>query len=226
MAANHGLKVQLTLFDIWSGYTDITGSEQWAAALLTSFKADPRIAFVELQNEIDPTSTAAMAWAQTMLPVVRTDAGLPVTVSVTGWNTAGELGTLISNLGTSQPDFYDIHFYGTPPYMLSSFKTAKAMANGKPLLVGETGYSTDPGNTSWIGAGQSQSMQDQAQAYFYAYVEQAAHQAGLAPAAPWTLNDFTALPGLSSIEQHFGLYRLDGTAKPAVAVIKNAFATA
>jgi hypothetical protein len=146
-----------------------------------------------------------------------------VTVSVTGWNTASELGQLITALGTSQPDFYDIHFYGTPPYMLSTFQAAKQMANGKPLLIGETGYSTDPSNSSWLGASQSTSTQELRQASYYTYVEKAAKDAGLPPAGSWTLNDFPALPNLSGIEQHFGLYRLDGTPKPAVATLDNAF---
>jgi endo-1,4-beta-mannosidase len=225
MAAAHGLKVHLNLFDLWHSYTDLTGSQQWAGQILAPFHADPRISVVELQNEIDPTNTTAMAWASAMLPIIRSDSGLPVTVSVTGWdtNSATALGQLITGLGTSQPDFYDIHFYGIPPHMLSTFQTAKQIAHGTPLLVGETGYSTDPSNTSWIGAGQSVSTQEQAQAYFYAYVEQAAASAGLPKAASWTLNDFPALANLSATEQHFGLYRLDGTEKPAAAILKRYF---
>jgi cellulase (glycosyl hydrolase family 5) len=225
MAAANGLRVQLTLFDVWSDYTDISGGEQWAQAVLAPFRGDPEISFVELQNEIDPTNATEMAWARTMLPVIRTDSQLPVTVSVTGWNTATPLGQLISALGNSQPDFYDLHFYGTQQYMLSTFETAKQMAAAKPLLIGETGYSTDTGNTSIPGIAATVAAHEQEQATYLSQVEQAAQQAGLPPAAPWVLNDFAPVANISATEQHFGLYRLDGSPKPAVAVIKAAFAS-
>jgi peptidoglycan/xylan/chitin deacetylase (PgdA/CDA1 family) len=52
LAARHGLRVQLTLFDWWHDYADVAGSRRWAAALLSRYVGDERIAFVELQNEI------------------------------------------------------------------------------------------------------------------------------------------------------------------------------
>jgi hypothetical protein len=107
--------------------------------------------------------------------------------------------------------------------MQSAFTAAKALAGSTPLLIGETGYSTDPSNTYWVGSGQTTSLQELAQSYFLAYVEQAAKSAGLPPAGVWTLNDFPALGGLSATEQHFGLYRLDGTAKPGAAELKSLF---
>ena len=55
IAARNGLHVQLTLFDWWGAYRDIEGSKQWARAVLEPYVGDPRIAFVELRNEIDTT---------------------------------------------------------------------------------------------------------------------------------------------------------------------------
>jgi Cellulase (glycosyl hydrolase family 5) len=223
MAAANGLRVQLTLFDEWYSYGDITGSEQWAAAVLARFRGDPRIAFVELQNEIHPTNSTAMAWARALLPAVRNDSQAPVTVSVTGWNTATPLAQLIGALGPAQPDLYDLHFYGTPGYMLSTFKAAKQMAGGSPLVIGETGYSTDVNNDSIPGIAPNVAAHEQAQAYYYYCAEVSAHSAGLPPAAPWILSDFPSTLNISASEQHFGLYRLDGSAKPAVSVIRSAF---
>jgi cellulase (glycosyl hydrolase family 5) len=225
MAAAHGLKVQLTLFDVWSDYTDIAGSVVWARDLLTPFRDDPEISFVELQNEINPLNPVAMAWARAMLPVIGADSDLPVTVSVTGWNTAASLAQLILALGASQPDFYDLHFYGTPPFMLSTFQSAKRMAHGQPLLIGETGYSTAAGSGGLLGSQATVADRDQDQATYFADVEQAAHEAGLPPAAPWVLDDFAPAPGLSASAASFGLYSLDGSAKPAAAVVKSAFAS-
>jgi hypothetical protein len=224
IAGTHGLRVHLTLFDLWSSYSDVTGSQQWAGRLLARFRGDHRIVAVELQNELDPTNPGAVAWARAMLPMVRAASGLPVTVSVTSWNTPTPLAQLIAALGASQPDFYDLHFYGTPPYMLPTFRAAKQLAGGRPLLIGETGYSTDPGNTTWLGAIRPVALQEQAQAYYYAHVEQAASKAGLPPVGLWNLNDFVALPRLSEVERHFGIYRLDGSAKPAASVIRAWFA--
>jgi endo-1,4-beta-mannosidase len=224
MAAAHGLKVHLTLFDLFTSYTDITGSEQWASALLSPLHGDSRIAAVELQNEINPTNAQAISWAQTMLPAIRSYSGLPVTVSVTGWDTATPLAQLISALGSVKPDFYDLHVYGNPAFMQSAYLNAKQMAGSTPLIIGETGYSTDPSNTYWIGANQTVAMQEQAQAYYISYAEQTAKSVGLPPVGLWTLNDFpSGLPNVTAVEQHFGLYRLDGTAKPAVATVQSFF---
>lgn len=224
IAAAHGLRVQLSLFDGWNGYGDLAGSEQWAARLLVPLRGDKRIVSVELQNEIDPANPQAMAWARKMLAVIRVDAAEPVTVSVSGWNTAAPLARLVSGLGLSQPDFYDLHFYGTPPYMISTFQKAERIAAGRPLLIGETGYSTASSNRSWLGSPAPVSVQEQAQASYYSDIERAARVAGLPRVGVWNLNDFPALPHVGPIEQNFGLYRLNGTAKPAAAVIRRAFA--
>jgi cellulase (glycosyl hydrolase family 5) len=225
MAQLHGLKVQLTLFDEFTNYSDIAGSEQWAKAILAPYYNDPAIAFVELQNEINPTNATAMSWARTMLPALRTDSGLPVTVSVTGWNSPAELGQLYQALGSSQPDFYDYHFYGVPTSALAIFQQAKLLVNGAPLLIGETGYSTSLLNNSWFTTPLTQAQQNWAQEVFLADVEQAANQAGLPPAGVWTLYDFPGSATLSDQEQHFGLYTTSGVAKPAAAVLQNAFET-
>lgn len=223
IAAAHGLKVHLTLFDLWHDYGDWQGSEQWAAQLLAPFHADPRIACVELQNEIDPGNRDAMAWARTMFPVIRSDSGLPVTVSVTGWNSAAPLARLVSALGPVKPDFYDLHFYGTSAYMVSTFRSAEQIAAGTPLLIGETGYSTDAGYAPWLNTAEKVSAQEQRQAEYIADVERSAAAVGLPPVGIWNLNDFPPMTNVTPTEQHFGLYRLDGSAKPAAATLQSYF---
>ena len=225
IAAAHGLSVHLTLFDSWSSYADIAGSKQWAAAILRPFHADPRVAVVELQNEINPANPTATAWARTMLPAVRADAGVPVTVSVTGWNSAAALASLVPALGSSQPDFYDLHFYGNLPYVASVFSTAEQIAGDKPLFIGETGFSTNP-LQNWPGIAPTVAAYEAAQASFFYEIELTAYNMGLPPAAPWTLYDFAPTPFISPTEQDFGLFRVDGSAKPAVPVIQAAFARA
>ena len=71
IAARNGLRVQVTLFDWWGSYRDIEGSKQWARAMLEPYVGDPRIAFVELRNEIDTTDPDALAWTRVLVPWLR-----------------------------------------------------------------------------------------------------------------------------------------------------------
>jgi hypothetical protein len=226
MAAAHGLRVVLSLFGAWGSYADLTGSEKWAASLLAPYRGDPEVAYVELQNEIDPGNLLAMSWARTMLPHVRVDAQRPVSVSVTGWDSANHLAELIQRLGSNQPDIYDYHFYGPLQHARSIFAAVKHIAAGRPIIIGETGYSTAVSNTSQPGVTPSVSAHEAFQSHFYSVVERTARRADLPPAAPWILSDFPPAPTINSVEQHFGLYRLNGTAKPAAATVRSAFLAA
>ena len=116
IAASHGLTVQLTLFD-WlheNEYADIAGSEQWAHDLLAPYTGDPRIAFVEVRNELDPNDPQAVAWARDLIPYVRDTLldAVPVTISVAGPDPAASVRTLKAALAGAEPDFYTIHYYG------------------------------------------------------------------------------------------------------------------
>ena len=66
-----GLHVQFTLFDWWDEYRDVAGSKRWARAVLARYVGDPRVAFVELKNEIDPADAAALAWTRALVPWLR-----------------------------------------------------------------------------------------------------------------------------------------------------------
>ena len=223
MASAHGLGVELTMAAYWGWYSDIPGSKSWMKAMLTPYANDPRITFVELLNEIDPMNPAAMAWAQAMLPMVRSDAGIPVTVSVTQWNSAAVLAKLKVALGASQPDFYDYHFYGNSYMARGVFQAAKQIAGGVPLFIGETGYSTWLGNSTEFGVPLTQASQEAYQDLFYRTVEQAARDEALPPVPPWILNDLVPSILAQGRELYFGLYHLDGTPKPAAATMKAVF---
>jgi hypothetical protein len=92
----------------------------------------------------------------------------------------------------------------------------------RPLFVGETGYSTD-------GTPGDQAAQLQAQAAYYRAVFTAAAALGLPTPAPWTLNDFypQAIPPGSTADEpaqyDYGLFQLNGTPKPAAAIVSRAF---
>jgi hypothetical protein len=223
LAAKHSLRVHLTLFDWWSGFTDVHGSKEWASSLLSPYRGDPRIAVVELQNEIYPQNHEAVAWVTTMLPYLSTI--MPGTLrTVSTGSVPPELFALFTHeLKGSPPDFWDYHYYGPAGDAHSLLSRIKALAAPRPLLVGETGYSTDaaPGD---------QAAQEQAQAAYYSAVFTATAALGLPSPAPWTLDDFSPgaiPPGGGTADQPaqygYGLFTLDGTPKPAAAVVRRAF---
>jgi endo-1,4-beta-mannosidase len=214
LANEQGLQVDLTLFDSFSSYSDLLGSKQWAAAVVSSYRNDARIAYIDLHNELDNTNASAVAWAKTMLPYVHGLAGnIPLTVSVTHG-----ISNLARQVSKQVPvDFYNFHFYSDPAQAYSVFQQALGtVGTAKPLLIGETGYST------LTTAGEAK--QDR----YLRTVESAARQSGLPFASPWIYSDFADqahVPSgvLGTAEQYYGLYRADGTLKPAGAMIASLF---
>jgi hypothetical protein len=220
-ASAHGLTVQLTLFDWWDSYGNKSGSDEWVKALLAPYSSDFEIAFIDVKNEIDPGDAAAMTWLEHELPVVKSAAGSdPVTVSVTGSNLLGNLASVRRQLGDSQPDFYDIHYYDQSEHALATFEQAKSLVSPLPLFIGETGKTTGKGGAANV-------TYDEQDLYLRS-VEWAAQAAGLPDAAPWIFEDIesTGVPSNANQaggELDFGLFTDGGNAKPAAASIKALF---
>jgi hypothetical protein len=223
LAANHSLRVHLTLFDWWSRFTDVHGSKEWISSLLSRYRDDPRIAVVELHNEVSPQDPKAVAWVRTMLPYLSTV--LPGTLrTVSTPSVPPDVFALFTHeLKKSPPDFWDYHYYGPAGDTYSVLSLIKALAAPRPLFVGETGYSTDrkPGD---------QAAQEQAQAAYYRAVFTAAAALRLPTPAPWILNDFSpgAIPPESPAAHEpaqygYGLFQPNGTPKPAAAIVSRAF---
>ena len=141
LAAKHGIKVQLTLFD-WFGRLDATAqAASWARAVTAPYKGDSRVAFVELLNEVDPGDARTMTFLRSLLPVVRKALpGVPVTVSVSSTAGPDALRRLVSGL-PGLLDVADIHFYGEGAQAYAWLGRAKAAAGGLRLVVGEAGHS-------------------------------------------------------------------------------------
>lgn len=226
LANNHGLKVDLTLFDLFSNYTDTTGSKQWLSAVLFPYQNDPRIAFIDVQNELDNQNATAVAWAKTMIPYTHSLGGnIPVTVSV-----SGGIPNLTLQVSKGVPvDFYKLHYYMDASVSYSLFQQALSIVGtSKPLLIGEVGYSTMTTNTFLGDLSRTQASQEAEQDQYIRTVEYAARQLGLPFASPWNYTDFAnnanVLTGyLGTNEQYYGLYRTDGTLKPAGATIGSIF---
>ncbi len=226
LAQAQGLYVQLTLFDWWSSYSQISPSESWLSSLLRPYNNDHEIAFIELQNEIDPDNPAAMAWARAILPAAKAVAGdIPLTFSISSTSGLSGILALKSALGAGQVSFYDIHYYGSPGAAAATLGAVKAAVAPTPLYVGEIGFST----YTTGGAAQEASL-DSEQAGFYAGVDDATASLGLPAPGLFMLNDLdgSGAPGPESDQPQdwsYGLYTTTGQKKPAEAVVQQFFTT-
>jgi hypothetical protein len=222
-----GVKVQLSIFDQFTSWSDISGSEQWARDLLSPYRSDPNIAFVDLRNELDPFSVAQVAWARQLLPFVKSVVGsTPLTVSKSGSGAVRAFCELKTELAPVTPDFWDWHFYGVEGLAYGFFRKAQECASPQPLFIGEVGFSAYP-DGGVAGLADNAASYSSYQAYYYRVVADAATRLGIPAIAPWMLTDLNAAgapPQPSASEYYYGLYRTDGAAQPAAAVIKSYFA--
>lgn len=239
IAARHHLRVYLDLFNYYVPYSDIANSQRWAADLLRPFRGDSRLAAIEVQNEIDPFDGAAITWAKAMIPYIkRIDGGIPVSISVCGCDSAGDLATLHTSLAASQPDFYDFHYYAdthADPSPAQAENTSEAaieavlaqargIVSPLPLIVGETGVSTFYPDAPDNPEASSDPRWEAAQRDFFDKVETASAAAGIPPAAPWGYIDVRYNGGVRDTSQRFfGIFRSNGSPKPAASVVANAF---
>ena len=223
LAAKHGLRVQLTLFDGFHNWSNIAGSKTWLESVLGPYASDSRIAFVELRNELDPTDPAAVSWASQLLPYAHSIApALPMTISTSDEGDGiAAIKQIKDELGPAL-DFLDFHYYGKAARATTVFKKAQAIAAGMPLYVGETGYSTDPSQALIPGLPAGTASQEAYQDLYFRTIAAAAKRVGLPTPALWVYSDFTptGIPGGDASPQyHFGLFRTDGTPKPVTASI-------
>ncbi len=223
LAAQNGLRVHLTLFDLWSQVTDITGSEQWVSSLLSGYSGDSEIAIVELHNEINTQNSAAVTWVTKLLPYIATvmpGTARTVSVAYISPQLFQQFTQALKNANTL-PDFWDYHYYGSASGAYNQLKTIQSLASPLPLFIGETGYST-------AGTSQTQAAAEQAQASYYQSLFTATKQLGLPSPAPWIYSDFAsgAIPPTveaGASQYGYGLFRLGGTAKPAATIVQEGF---
>ncbi|HEV2639107.1 MAG TPA: hypothetical protein VGX23_28445 [Actinocrinis sp.] len=229
MAAGHGLRVQLSLFDQFTDFADISDSVTWAHDLLAPLSAGSHLAFIDVRNELDAPSTIGnpqvYQWLDALIPAVESDApGVPVALSVT---TPAHITAFRAALRV-EPDFWDLHYYSSDGLAYATMHEAVLAAAPQPVFVGETGFATSADDAP-PGLPAGPASLEAYQTHYYQVVEQAALSLGLGAAAPWALNDFTqaAIPSRQQPDQYaFGLLHTDGTPKPAAAVIRQAFQTA
>jgi hypothetical protein len=220
IAHARGMQVQLTLFDWWTPYDDVALSKTWLNGLLAGHRNDPRIALIELINEVDPNNEGQISWMKQVMPTLHKLAGwIPLTASVATTAGTDALAKLVTEMRPYGMSVADIHYYGLGTDAWDWMKRAKAAAQGLPLFIGEAGYTTY--RTENIATDQKE--QDQAQ--WFQLTLMAAKSLGVT-AAPYMMYDLSmaAIPSNESMptfERWFGLYRNDGTPRSAVATIRS-----
>jgi hypothetical protein len=232
MAKNNKLNVQLSLFDGYNDYTDLTDSDTWINSALEPYKDDKQIAFVDVQNEVNPKNAVIMAWVkQVIISVRKTLGNVPDTVSVTNGtdysgnaiDAAQNLVLLKAALGNVQLNLFDIHEYGEPGAAEQMMRHALDVSGKTPLFVGEQGASTY--NNGICDPNLNPDQQYTERAYEWAIQQ----QKGLPPGAPWNLNDFS--PGdfigegtnQMTFQNCFGLETTTGAEKASALMIKQLF---
>jgi len=225
IAASEHLGVQLTLFNWWNSFSEVSQSQAWLRQLLDPYASDPEIQLVELANEVNPSDAAAVAWVRALLPTLRSVMPhTPSTVSVSGTEGPAGFAELRAELAGSPLDVADIHFYDDAAEAYAWMLAAKRAAGPLPLLIGEAGYPVIVSGYDGLEGGELR------QAQWYSVVFAAARAAGIPPPAPWILYDFEsgAIPPpeapAPAITYHFGLYSASGQWRPSVWVVKEAFA--
>ena len=220
-ASADGLFIQLTLFDGWGTYDQVSLSNQWLTSLFSGLPSTAPIALVELQNEIDPTVPSHIAWARSMLATIGTLLpGVPRTLSVKGGPDAASLTQqMLTDLPPSLLDVIDLHLYGTWADLISAIENIQKLNDPRPMIIGE------------IGAGSvldTPNSADQTQAAYYSQIFAYCYASGLPLPGVWIYSDIDPAhtPADNPNVLNYGLRRLDGTWKPAAAVIQQYFSIA
>jgi hypothetical protein len=231
LADAHGLQVQLTLFDWFSDFADVAGSKSWTTALLAPYRDDDRIAYVDLNNEVNLRTgfrSTVTDWVRQLAPHVKGLLGtIPVTASILD---SADDARFLKQAGVGL-DFYDLHFYGLPYLAEARFREVRDAVAPAPLFVGEFGYSTLPANAAMPHVPASASAQEAMQVHVFRTIVHAAQRVGLPFGTAWTYIDFEPATGPPLLTQeprqaYFGLLRADGTLKPGGATIAAIFAGA
>lgn len=179
--------------------------------IVSRYRDEPAILAWDVRNEgdIDYTrykipSKAVLTWLRNTSAQVRLAA--PNHLLTAGW--------LGDPLPTDEAvDFFSIHHWSSAGDLIRRVEVIRA-ASPKPILVEEVGYNTWSGDTE----GQARKLYE---------AISAADGAGLLGWVVWTAFDFPtdvtcippACPSKDNGEHHFGLWRVDYTPKPVVAML-------
>jgi Cellulase (glycosyl hydrolase family 5) len=217
MAAMRGLKVLFTLNDLPDLYnrplyTDPAVANAQSLFIMARYRDERAILAWDIRNEPDvdwirgeATSTDVMAWARGFLPRAR--AAAPHHLITIGTN---EHAFMFIGL----VDFLSIHHWHSGADLTSRLTALRGQTD-MPILVQEVGYASPAETVSR----QANNLQEALS------VAEGQNTLGW---MVWTAFDFPtwatcippACPSADNSEHHFGLWRVDYSPKPALAVIK------
>ncbi|MEM6358686.1 MAG: cellulase family glycosylhydrolase [Bacteroidota bacterium] len=217
MADQQNLKVIVTLFDFFLGYSvdQWTLSDRHAEAIVTRFADHPAILSWDIKNEPDLDfedhgKAEVKEWLNFMIKRIKTyDPKHLVTI---GWSSP----EYMEMLGESV-DYYSFHYYKEA----DKLKNYLNQTYDKPVLLEETGQHSF--NAWWYPFRKS----DADQATYLKQVFETVDSAGISYNL-WTLYDFKQIPDnvvgkalwRKGIQKNFGLIDKKGKPKPVFEVVK------
>lgn len=232
IASTLGMKVIFTLFEWYDeqpkqGSRDERPNITYLEGVVLPFANDDRVLAWDLRNEPDFYDRWAsgdpdrvIEWLDRMAKAVRhLDKKHPITVGLGDYRNFW----LEDKRGRSVLDFVDfvsLHCYDA--HALPAQVEALRARTDKPIIVEEMGWPTSPGDQP---ARDGALFDESTQNYFYTEMLDEAKSLDLAGIVQWTLFDFAprTTSTVANFEEHFGLFRLDGSAKPAAEIFKSGF---
>lgn len=224
IAARFDLQVIVSLFDSmdWSLYQPQNSwiAEEYVKAWIPLFANDTRIMCWDLQNE--PDKAIRLVGPDLVIPFFKRISAVirgmdPNHLQTIGWidrARAQHFPDLDDSL-----DFWCFHFYDTLDRLNSLLQFYKSRTT-KPVLLEEYGLATG-------GPGPDGQHTELDQALHYSSVLAMIENNKMCGSVFWVLTDFPVglagnppIPG-DSPENHFGIFRLDYTEKPAATIIRN-----
>ncbi len=229
VAGKHNIKLNLTLFDFYDGNAAAGSVEEahdftYLRTLITPFANDDRIFAWDLHNEPDNYATwkagkqaAAVDWLHRMANYVhQLDPHHPVTVGMANYAdlfVPAADGSRVADFA----DFLSLHSYDA--INMAPQIRAVRQQSSKPILLQETGWPTGPTCDAI-----SLDYDEAAQTRVYQAAADAVHSTDVAGVFGWTMWDYipgqSRHAGVDDPNDHYGLMRRDGAAKPALAVFQ------
>jgi hypothetical protein len=217
----HGLKVLLTLFDFRTDYSPLLWpeSDRQLEALLTRFRDSPAVLAWDMKNE--PNNDYASNGRATVDAWLAHTARLahvydPNHLVTIGWFTPAAASNLAGVV-----DFVSFHFFAPAAELPAQYAELRAAVPNLPIVMSEFGVPT--WNSFFFPNGHSEPEQ----ASYYADILGELRMTDSAGYAAWALLDFSyvpkqvagGLPWRVGPELNLGVYRMDGTPKPAARLL-------
>lgn len=220
-AGDADVQVIVTLFDHRTDHhpANWPADDRYLAALIPPFVEHPALLAWDLKNEADTdadfnTEERVDAWLLHVgREVRRYDSNHLLTV---GWFAADYAAR---SPVSAQLDFVSFHYFGTAPELPATWQALATALPDKPILLGEFGMST--WNSLWPDG-----HTEAEQAAYYAGILAAERRFRSAGYLAWTLHEYARvtlpqyrLPWVSAKQARLGVVRLDGSLKPAAALL-------